>query len=234
MNDLRLILLGVGVLVIAGIYLWGTIKQKRDIRSKIENYPSFNHDGIANLKIKPGVNLNEDFSVAIAKLISFLHQSRQDVKTDVPELHHVDRVSVPEDISKEQIIALYITAYPHQSFSGPDILQAIESAGMHFGAMNIFHHYGVNQTHSKQVLFSLANMLEPGHFDLDTMDVFTTTGLAMFMCLPAELEGTAAFDLLLGTAQALADSLSGEVRDAEHKLLNPASIKKMRDHASLY
>ncbi len=235
MNDLRLILLGMGVLIIAGIYLWETIKQKRDIRSRIENYPSFNHNNIANIRIKPDVKQVEDFSDSFTDINSFLKQpgeiSTDDEKT---ESQQADQLSAQKDISTEQIIVLYITAFPQQLFSGPNILLAMEYADFQFGAMNIFHYYGAGQKQSKKALFSLANMLEPGHFDLQQMETFTTTGLALFMYLPAELEGVAAFDMLLGTAQTLADLLSGEVRDTAHKLLNPDSIKKMRETASLY
>jgi len=235
MNDLRLILLGIGVLIIAGIYLWEIIKQKRDIRSRIENYPAFNHNNIANIRITPKIKQVEDFSDTFTDINSFLKQPGG-TNTEDEEIkpRQSDQLSAQKDIITEQIIVLYITAFPQQLFSGPNILLAMEYADFQFGAMNIFHYYRNDQSQSKRALFSLANMLEPGYFDLQKMEAFTTTGLALFLSLPVELEGAAAFDMLLGTAQTLADLLSGEVRDAAHKLLNPDSIKKMRETASLY
>ena len=48
--------------------------------------------------------------------------------------------------------------------------------GLKFGEMNIFHYMDGNRS-----VFSLANMLEPGSFDADTIHELKTTGLTVFM-----------------------------------------------------
>ncbi len=48
--------------------------------------------------------------------------------------------------------------------------------GLRFGEMNIFHYMDNNRS-----VFSLANMLEPGSFDADTIHDLKTTGLTVFM-----------------------------------------------------
>ncbi len=44
MNDLRLILLGIGLLIIAAIYFWGTYRQKAQNRSQMRKLTSFKRD----------------------------------------------------------------------------------------------------------------------------------------------------------------------------------------------
>jgi cell division protein ZipA len=259
MNDLRLILLGLGILVIAGIYLWEVFKRKRDLRSRIENYPSFNKTGIDDLEIRVKDETDDDYSDALADFNAFLNQSRQPLRNEIDlsiRRNAADRGvlsysgSAPgetaaqhgksEQVSREtqdeisQIIVLYVTPRTQQIFRGPDILQALDSVGMHYGSMNIFHYYGKDQPQSGKAIFSLTNMHEPGLFDLEKMGTFTANGLAFFMCLPAELYGDIVFDLMLDTAEKLADILDGNVRDAEHELLNPSSINKLREIACCY
>ena len=38
MNELRIILLLAGIAIIALIYIWGTLKQKRNLRARIDSY----------------------------------------------------------------------------------------------------------------------------------------------------------------------------------------------------
>lgn len=52
MNDLRLILLGIGLLIIAGIYFWGTYKQKIQDRSQMRKLTSFKRDTFQSGKIQ--------------------------------------------------------------------------------------------------------------------------------------------------------------------------------------
>ena len=102
-------------------------------------------------------------------------------------------------------------------------------AGMEYGVMNIFHHFGVEQSRSKQPLFSMANMLEPGNFNLDDMDVMATRGVVLFMGQTSPADRRPVFDLLLNTVQQLADYLDGEIRDSDHDLLTETKINALRD-----
>jgi len=63
-----------------------------------------------------------------------------------------------------------------QPLLGSQINSAVQAMGLSFGEMKIFHYRPANRT-----VFSLANMLEPGYFDADTMHDIKTTGLTTFM-----------------------------------------------------
>ncbi len=49
MNDFRLILLGIGLLIIAGIYLHEIVSRKRRIRSRVEKISISENDNIPNI-----------------------------------------------------------------------------------------------------------------------------------------------------------------------------------------
>lgn len=250
MSELRWILLGLGVLVIAGIYFWESTKQKRNLRSRVENYPSFNKDNISNIRINPKKERNIDISSALATFNAYLKQSRQsssdtDIKADTVDADmETDKHDFLEEghetgplqqkSKKQEIMVIYITAKSSLAFKGPDILHALESADMQFGEMKIFHYYGPDKKHTKRALFNLANIHEPGNFDIENMDRFSTNGLALFMCLPAEIGGDIAFEIMLDTAHNLAYLLGGELRGSDRKILVAEKLNKMREIASQY
>ena len=234
MNELRWILLGIGVLIIVGIYLHAVIKQKRNIRARVEKYPGFNHEGIASLNINPKKEKNIDISSALETFNSYIRQAKI-VSTDVPK----SDTSVPDEFprhagSEQQIMVLYIKASSVPRFYGIDILEAMNISEMEYGDMKIFHYRGPDKKHSSRALFSIANIHEPGTFDLDTMDSFVTDGLAIFMCLPAEIGGDIAFEIMLDTASNLAHQLGGELQGPDHQLLDNEGLNKMRETASQF
>jgi cell division protein ZipA len=108
----------------------------------------------------------------------------------------------------------------------------MNSVGLRYGDMDIFHHFGAGDLRTELPLFSVANMMEPGHFDLHDIETFATAGLAMFLRLPSSLDGAVAFELFLNTAQRLAEALSGDLYGAPKKLLDGTAIDKMRQLAA--
>ncbi|HSR63171.1 MAG TPA: cell division protein ZipA [Gammaproteobacteria bacterium] len=238
MNELRWILLGIGVLVIAGIYFWEVFKQKRYIRSRIENYPSFNHDDTHDLSIKPGNETDADVSGAIADLNVFLNDSRQDIPDREP-LVTEDALTetsttgtAPEQKTGQKIIVLFITSKEGQVLNGEEIVQAVEAAGMTFGAMDIYHYNPPGQP--QENLFSLANMHEPGTFDPDSASEFTTDGLAIFLCLPAAGRGAELFDQMLECARQIATDLDADLRNEKHEIISQEELENLRTTAAQY
>ncbi len=140
--------------------------------------------------------------------------------------------STEKSPEQEVIIALYIRAPDGHEFAGPAIVRSMNSVGLRFGDMDIFHHYGAGDLRTDAPLFSVANMLEPGYFDLQDIDKLATPGLAMFLRLPGPLDGAVGFELFLNTAQRLAEALSGDLYGDPKKLLGSTAIDKMRQLAA--
>lgn len=73
MNDLRLILLGIGLLIIAAIYLWGTFKQKSQDRAHTRKLTSFKQDPVDDVKVMPMYDEVDEVSAeALAEMDAFL------------------------------------------------------------------------------------------------------------------------------------------------------------------
>ncbi len=115
------------------------------------------------------------------------------------------------------LFVISVIAKPGQQFASYDLFQAISSAGMQFGEMNIFHYYLPTET-GRATLFSLASITEPGSFNMDRMGDFSCVGLTLFMDKQAVADPAQAFELMLTTAQQLADDLDGELRAGQKQL----------------
>ncbi len=130
---------------------------------------------------------------------------------------------------EDEILMLNILPQGNNNFAGLDILSATRHSGMKFGAMNIFHHYGVGDMALDKPLFSLANLFEPGEFDLEHMQDFHTRGLVMYMCLPTPFEGDLALEMMLNSAQRISEQIGGKLCSPDKTELVDADLQAMRN-----
>jgi cell division protein ZipA len=101
--------------------------------------------------------------------------------------------------------------------------------GLRYGDMNIFH-YHAGEDGEGPVLFSMANMVKPGNFDLHSFETFSTVGLSFFLALPsASGEHMRAFELMLSTIQKMASALPGELKDEQRSVLTKQTIEHYRE-----
>lgn len=110
---------------------------------------------------------------------------------------------------------------------GADLQRVLLSCGFRFGEMNIFHRY---EQHSGKgaMLFSVANGVEPGTFDLDNMDNFSTPGICMFMQLPGPKRPMHAFEIMMDSARKIANLLEADIRDEQHNILRQQTAEHYR------
>lgn len=132
------------------------------------------------------------------------------------------------------IIVLRVIANSQQKFAGSDIFAVLEDLGLNYGEMRIFHHYGVGEMKVKKPVFSVANVVEPGIFDPKDREYFTSPGLAFFMQLPGPLGGRVAFELMLNTAQRVAEVLEGSLIDEREQLLTTETTAEIRDRIAQF
>ena len=134
----------------------------------------------------------------------------------------------PSQLPVERIVTLFVVAREGEHFNGPDFVVAAEKAGLEFGDMGIYHRL-VDGKRELGPIFSVANMLKPGNFDLARLDALRTPGVSFFMTLPAPLPALDAWDAMLPTAQRLAELLDGQVLDEERNALGRQRIAHIRD-----
>lgn len=126
-----------------------------------------------------------------------------------------------------EVLILNIVAKPDREFSGVDLLQVLLSNGMRFGDMSIFHLH-VDTDVRSPVVFSVANIVNPGTFDLNMINDFSTRGLCFFMTLPNVANSMQAFERMLDTAQAVRVTLDGDMKDDNRSVMTAQTIEHYR------
>lgn len=133
----------------------------------------------------------------------------------------------------EEVLIINVMAMKGEFFNGAALLDIILKCGMRYGDMNIFHRYSDKQGEGA-LLFSMANMVKPGTFDLDAMDNFETPGVSLFMTLPIKADSMASFDLMVDTARAMAETLGGELKDEQRSVMTRQTIEHCRQRIRDY
>jgi cell division protein ZipA len=126
-----------------------------------------------------------------------------------------------------EVLMLHVVARDEAGFGGEDILQILLAFELRFGEMNFFH--GHQQAAGRGAIqFSVANMLQPGVFDIDAMSDFSTPGLIFFATLPGPTNMMAAFDKMAETARGVAEHLGGDLLDESRSVATRQTLDHMR------
>lgn len=130
-------------------------------------------------------------------------------------------------LAPEELLFIMLAAKPDRPYAGYELLQSLLSAGLRFGAMDLFHRYEDLNGKGK-VLFSVASASETGTFEINKMGAYSAKGLMFFMRLSHQKDLLLAFDAMVETARQLVEDLGGEILDDERRVLSNDKIEKMR------
>jgi cell division protein ZipA len=251
MDNLRWALLAAGVAVVVGIYLWEMRRRRRREEDALDEEEqellsglsaSRDDDPFAELVGVRGdrLKLDADDVAQLGAMVPEGAEPEPEPERPAPRrepsqpagrtrgLYSVEQAPAGRG-GEELIIMLNVMAEPGETFPGPAVRDALESVDMRHGDMKIFHHHGVGDVRSEKPVFSVASIVEPGVFDLDRIEDFTTPGLVMFMRLPGPLDPRVAFELMLNTGQRIAEALGGELRDETRSVLSGPGIAHIRE-----
>lgn len=172
---------------------------------------------------QPAVEPNQAVLRPFVETINSIEPERTiqiQINESSPEVTSVEE-KPSSDAAAQQMVTLYVVAPEHQLFRGDVVVQNLEALGFQFGEYQIFHRHIDNAT--SPILFSVANMIQPGVFDLAKMDQFTTVGLVFFMQLPSVGNDLVNLRLMIRTVESFAQAIGGFVLDEQHELFNDES-----------
>ncbi|MEM1404689.1 MAG: cell division protein ZipA [Pseudomonadota bacterium] len=150
----------------------------------------------------------------------------EDLPEQAASMHDDSGGELPRD-SNTEVIVLHVMARDDRGFSGGDILEILLACDLRFGDMNFFHRHE-QQAGRGPIQFSVANMLQPGVFDIDAMDSMRTRGLVFFVTLPGPEDMIQAYDYMLETARVVAKNLNGELLDESRSVLTQQAVEHSR------
>jgi cell division protein ZipA len=229
-NELRVIIAVIGAIIFALIYFFGRPRKPgqgrrtpwaRDNTDRVE--PTFGEPTQPE-QGELDVQLHEE----LERLGSAIAAKRSETQAE-PSAPKAPAAGVrPADLPIERIVTLFVAARDGETIDGSDLVVAAEKAGLAFGDLGIFHRLISGKPDAGPV-FSMANMIRPGSFDMRGIDQLHTPGVSFFMTLPGPLPALDAWDAMLPTAQRLAELLDANVLDEERNALGRQRIAHLRD-----
>lgn len=136
-------------------------------------------------------------------------------------------------VEPDEVLVINVMAPSGYYFAGNDLLDVAVEAGLRFGEMDIFHRH-LELDGRGPILFSMANIVTPGTYDLKAMDEFKTPGVSLFLALPCAVKSMAAFDMMLEVAHYLADNLGGELKDEQRSVMTSQTSEHYRQRVREY
>ena len=118
------------------------------------------------------------------------------------------------------------------TMSVEQVILALRAAGLKHGRYDIFHRHAEGT--EGEPLFSVANLTEPGSFDLTRASEATTAGITLFMVLPGNGDAVERFDTMTRTARELASELEAELYDESGSFWSIQRERYVRDEVILY
>lgn len=239
MDSLRFILAVLGFIIITGIYLKfrssddDLIYLLKKLLKPVSNHkifkpqPAIENDDLIPVLTPIDDEPNESDFEALSDVIS----GRERVE-EYTKQNEISFNAVEDDTEKgpgSLLIVLYIMSPKGHVFTGEGIHAVMTSAGLTHGEHKIYHYM-----QDEFAVFSIANAIEPGFFDVTQLSKVSTPGLAVFLQLPGPVECRKAMDDLLSVSKRLADALSGELCDENRSVLTPQTISHLKDKIETY
>ncbi len=183
MDGLRWLLLLFGVLVVAGVYFYSRYQ-----RTQTDEAPS---PQLSPDRLEPSLGDEDQAEDEAAESV---------VAAD-------EEVGEPE----QKFVTLRIVARNQGAINGEELVLNLRGIGLRHGKFGIYHR--CDGTDEDKIIFSAASLVEPGTFDLKSIREQEIPGISLFMVLPGPIDGAQAFDLMVGAARALTQSLDAELLD---------------------
>lgn len=142
-----------------------------------------------------------------------------------------EAATVTERPPVEELIVMNVLAPRGTALTGDQLFAALRGRGLKFGDMNIFHRL---EPGSRNPRYSVANIVEPGTFDMADMEAFTTPGLCFFMQLPGPENPAGAFEDMIASARGVAGDLGGELKDEQRSVMTPQTEEHYRQRIADY
>jgi len=233
MDSLRLTLVIIGLVVIVGVYLKFR-SSDNDLLLSIKNLFDPETAGVEEvddefIPVLTPINDEPDSSDFEALSLAISGRDRVEKYTKQDEITFTAVEDTNETGPESLLIVLNIMSPQGHFFTGEGIHAVMTSAGLTHGEHKIYHYM-----QDKTAIFSIANAIEPGFFDLENFQSISTPGLAVFMELPGPLECRKAFETLLEISQRLATALSGELCDENRSVLTQQTISHLKEKIEGY
>ena len=230
-SDLRQWLLIIGPLLVLGVVLHGYYRMRissNDLKMNLDksflNREYLDEEdeerGLASTEFPNGGARVIDKSSVGSELaeMGYKRDSRREEMS-----HEYNSLKDAEDM--RDIVVLNVLT-DSERIKGQELLECLMENEMSYGEMEIFH----KLDSQGEVLFSLANAIEPGTFDLSDIDESEIQGVTLFMQIDGANQAERIFDDMLELAGKISGKFSSRIFDGTRSALTQQTIGHIRQN----
>lgn len=158
-----------------------------------------------------------------AKSLFFSHSAEE----DEDETLDAQSEEAKTEVEPEEILVVNVLTKTGERISGEALLKIFTSEKLKYGKMGIFHRH-LNNDGDAPVIYSIANVVEPGNFNFAKMKESDTPGICIFLTLPCAGNAIDAYDDMIDTARVISATLGCELSDENRSILTKQAIEHGR------
>ncbi len=225
------------------------IEQMRSSADQID-HQGFDYTGVGNVRksseklaaTETDLNLNQQTNENIKRdslsetLSEKAPQKNKLAPTEQMDLAVINEQTIEVDINKnpELVFSLILKAKEGDTFKGSDFLPILLSQGLRHGDMGIFHRHHGQVGKKPVVLYSVANAINPGTFDIKNIQSFATPAFAFFMTVPGPVDPMMAYEGMVKTIKLLKKELGGQILDESKSVFTEQTYQHHKDRLQDY
>ncbi|MDN3380073.1 MULTISPECIES: cell division protein ZipA [unclassified Pseudoalteromonas] len=231
-EQLRWVLIIISVIVIGGLLihgLWSVRKKDEPATTADERVEPTEQAPVQQTAAEPIQERSAERDEPQFGDLSFSaadeqHEPQQSVEQTPEELEEPKAESESAAPAADFII-VHIQMPEGMVMEGSKLLPAVNTLGFKYSEEGFFNRH-LDPAGLGPVLFRLVNMYNPGTFDIDNMEQFSTAGISLFMTLPCDGDGLAAFNMLHSAAKKLADEFGATILDSQREEMTVDSVRE--------
>lgn len=225
-DELRWVLIIGGALVIGGVLLHGLWSiRKNDSRTLTpepapspEKAPTNSQEKTAAVEPQFDGKLTINDEPELGDLTINIDDEEPAAQVDAPEQE-------TEKAPVQDYIIIHIQTEEGLPMQGSSLLPLLLTLGFKYSDEGFFNRHE-DASGQGPVLFRLANMFNPGTFDIDNMEQFQTEGVSLFMTLPCAGDSLPSFNMLHSAAKKIADEFSARILDHNREELDVSTVRQ--------
>ena len=214
MEEIRWVLIISGIALIAGIiiyesYLKSILHKTSKESEKIE--PTFQNQSSPD---SPKINEEQ---------LGAHSENNTGIEIDIDD-HNIK-------VECDHVITVRLTPIDTKPFDGNQVLEILNGNGLSLDESGIFNYLDKN---NKTKLFSAANLVEPGVFELQDIENQKIPGLSFFMLMPLSSNEINAFDEMMMVLKKIKTALKAELLDDAGSTLSIQRERYIREEVIEY
>ena len=201
-------------------------------RSRREDAPEADQTGEADLVAPPEAEIENGAAEAEDEPQRVVIPGRRTEPT-VPRAQRMAERRRTEHLPPdglEDVLVIWVVAPAGAQLDGHGLQEAFSASGLEYGG-EVFYKLDAN---TRAELFTVANGVEPGTFDLSDVDALSTPRIALLVRFSDRIDPSHAFEEMLQAAQDIADALGAEMKDERMSDMSIQTVEHCRQRIRDY